>query len=76
MENKRLVRFIIDSIDKDLGVGVCTEGAVEKVEVNDGNLWLWRWCVNNKEDMLYLLPITEENKMFVFIDNEEDKNGH
>lgn len=32
MENKRLVRFLIDSIDKDLEVGVCTEGVVEKVE--------------------------------------------
>lgn len=73
MENKRLVRFLVDSIDKDLEVGVCTEGVVEKVEINDDCLWLWRWCVKNNEDVLYLLPLTEENKMFVFIDNEEDK---
>ena len=73
MENKRLVRFLIDSIDKDLEVGVCTEGVVEKVEVNDDCLWLWRWCTKNNEEMLYLLPLTEENKMFIFIDNEEDK---
>lgn len=73
MENKRLVRFLIDSIDKDLEVGVCTEGVVERVEVNDDCLWLWRWCTKNNEEMLYLLPLTEENKMFIFIDNEEDK---
>ena len=73
MENKRLVRFLMDSMDKDLDVGVCTEGVVEKVEVNDDCLWLWRWCTKNNEEMLYLLPLTEENKMFIFIDNEEDK---
>ena len=73
MKNKRLVRFLIDSIDKDLEVGVCTEGVVERVEVNDDCLWLWRWCAKNNEEMLYLLPLTEENKMFIFIDNEEDK---
>lgn len=67
-DKKRLIRFLVDSKDEDLEVGVCTEGVVEKVDVCENGIWLYRWCVKNNEEVPYFLPLSEEGKMFMFID--------
>jgi hypothetical protein len=64
----RIVKFLADSIDEDLKTAVCTEDVVEKVEVDEYGLHLWRWSLLNNEEMHYIVPLTEENKMFKFID--------
>lgn len=67
MEN-RIVKFLVDSIDEELKTAVCTEDAVEKVEIDESGLHLWRWSLLNNEEMHYIVPLTEENTMFKFID--------
>lgn len=64
----RKVKFIFDSKDEDLLATVTKDGDVERVEVDEYGLHLWRWTLKNKEEMHYIVPLTEEHKMFEFLD--------
>ena len=66
--SERKVKFLVESKDEDLIAIVCKEGDTELVEVDEYGLHLWRWTLRNKEKIQYIIPLTEEHKMFEFLD--------
>lgn len=63
----RKVRFLIDSKDEDLGVDVCVKDEIIEVSIVEEGIMFFKWCEMNKEEMGYLLPHYEENRIFEYV---------